>query len=172
MSWRLLVFTAVCVGLLAGCGAWQAASDASVSAYRAVFTGNVKTLNVDLSADATLNPDDTGHPAPVVVRIYQLRDRKAFDSVSHADLAKGDRTLLAKDLNAELPAVLNPGASASLSQPMQPGTQYVAIAALYRTPDADGLWKQVIATKKLHAGATLKVMLDANQVHLQDDASG
>ncbi|HKT95955.1 MAG TPA: type VI secretion system lipoprotein TssJ [Paraburkholderia sp.] len=172
MSWRIPAFTAVCIGLLAGCGAWQAASDASVSAYRAVFTSNVKTLNVDLSADETLNPDETGHPTPVVVRIYQLRDRKAFDSVSRADLAKGDRTLLATDLNAELSAVLNPGASASLSQRMQPGTQFVAIVVLYRTTDADGAWKQVIATKKLRADAALKVMIDADQVRLQDDAAG
>jgi type VI secretion system protein VasD len=172
MSWRRLVFTVVCVGLLAGCGAWQAASDASVSAYRAVFTSNVKMLNVDLSADDSVNPDETGHPTPVVVRIYQLRDRKAFDSVSRVDLAKGDRTLLAKDLNAELSAVLNPGASASLSQRMQPGTEYVAIVVLYRTPDADGAWKQVIATRKLHADAALTVRLDANQVRLQDDAAG
>lgn len=172
MSWRIPAFTAVCIGLLAGCGAWQAASDVSVSAYRAVFTSNVKTLNVDLSADETLNPDETGHPTPVVVRIYQLRDHKAFDSVSRADLAKGDRTLLATDLNAELSAVLNPGASASLAQPMQPGTEYVAIVVLYRTTDADGAWKQVIATKKLRADAALKVMIDADQVRLQDDAAG
>lgn len=172
MSWRRLVFTVVCVGLLAGCGAWQAASDASVSAYRAVFTSNMETLNVDLLADDSINPDEAGQPTPVVVRIYQLRDRKAFDSVSRADLAKGDRTLLAADLNAELSTVLNPGASASLSQRMQPGTQFVAIVVLYRTTDADGAWKQVIATKKLHADAALKVRLDANQVRLQDDAAG
>jgi type VI secretion system protein VasD len=171
MIWRLSAISAACV-VLTACGAWQAASDVSASAYRAVFTSNVNALNVDLSAGESLNADDTGRPTPVVVRIYQLRDRKAFDGASRADIVKNDRTLLAHDLQSELSAVLNPGASASLSQRMLPGTKYVAIVALYRKPDADEAWRRVIATKQLHADTVLNVTLDEDQLRLPDDASG
>ncbi|MDS0794251.1 type VI secretion system lipoprotein TssJ [Burkholderia pseudomultivorans] len=167
----LAAISGACI-VLAACGALQAATDASANAYRAVFGSNVTTLNVDVSASASINSDESGRPAPVVVRIYQLRDRKAFDSASLADLLTNDRALLGQDLAAELSAVLNPGASASLSQRMQPRTKYVAIVALYRNADTGGAWKRVIATKQLHADAVLGVTLDENRISLPDDVSG
>lgn len=159
MSIRFAVSTFLSVLLLSACGAWQSVSDASSGAYHAVFFKQVKVLNVDLSAREALNPDDAGRATSVAVRVYQLKDRKLFDGASYEDLLTHDRTVLAQDLQANLAAVLNPGASASLSQPMQADTKYVAIVAFYRNPGNGDGWKHVIEKKKLDADKPLKLEL-------------
>ncbi|WP_345814423.1 type VI secretion system lipoprotein TssJ [Paraburkholderia sp. PREW-6R] len=156
---RLTISIAASALLLAGCGAWQTVSDATADAYHAVFYKQVKVLDVDLSARDALNPDDAGRATSVSVRIYQLRDRKLFDGASYTDLLKSDHTVLAQDLQDNLAAVLNPGASASLSQPMKADTNYVAVVAFYRNTGSGDGWKYVVEKKKLDADKPLKIRL-------------
>ena len=151
MSIRFAISTLASVLLLSACGAWQSVSDASSSAYHAVFFKQIKVLKVDLSAREALNP--------VAVRVYQLKDRKMFDGASYEDLLKNDRIVLAQDLQASMASVLNPGASASLTQPMQADTNYVAIVAFYRNPGTGDGWKYAIVRKKLDADKPLKLEL-------------
>ncbi|MFM0652923.1 type VI secretion system lipoprotein TssJ [Paraburkholderia sediminicola] len=157
--------------LLSACGAWQAVSDGTSSAYHAVFYKQVKTLNIDLTARASVNPDDADRSTSVAVRVYQLKDRKLFDAASYDDLLKNDRTVLAQDLQGSLATVVNPGASASLSQPMQPDTQYIAVVAFYRDPGTGGEWRRVIAKKALSADAPLKLDLVNRELVASNDAS-
>lgn len=171
MSIRFITTTISLALALSGCGAWQAVSDSTASAYHAVFFKQIKTLNVDLSARDGLNADEAGRPTSVAVRVYQLNDRKLFDAASYDDLLKNDRTVLAQDLQASMASVLNPGASVSLSQPMEPGTRYVAIVALYREPGKDGAWKRVIEKKKLDADKPLRLTLVDRQIEAPDDAA-
>jgi len=156
MSIRFAIST---VFLLSACGAWQAVSDASSNAYRTAFFKQVKVLDVDLSARDALNPDDAGRATSVAVRVYQLKDRRMLDGASYEDLLKNDRTVLAQDLQESMSSVLNPGASASLSQPMQADTKYVAIVAFYRNPGNGDGWKYVIEKKKLDADKPLRLEL-------------
>ncbi len=159
MALRVIFIALASSLLLSACGAWQTVSDTTSSAYRAVFFKQVKALDVDLTARASINPDEANRPCSVSVRLYQLKDRKLFDAASYDDLLKQDKTVLAQDLQAHLATVVNPGASASLSQPMQPDTEYVAIVAFYREPDANGGWRRVIPKQKLAVGTPLKVEL-------------
>ncbi|MBB5406948.1 type VI secretion system protein VasD [Paraburkholderia sp. HC6.4b] len=159
MPLRLTVAALASGLLLSACGAWQSVSDTTSSAYHSVFFRQVKVLDVDLTARAELNPDDAGRSTSLAVRVYQLKDRKLFDGVSYDDLLKNDRTVLAQDLQASMAAVVNPGASVSLSQPMQADTKYVAIVAFYRNPGNGDGWKYVIIKKKLSADAPLKLTL-------------
>jgi type VI secretion system protein VasD len=155
--------TVVAAGLLlSACGAWQTVSDSTANAYHAVFYKQVKVLSVDLTARASVNPDEAMRSTSVAVRVYQLKDRKLFDKASYDDLLKNDKTVLAQDLQASMATVVNPSACASVSQPMQPDTEYVAVVALYRDPDSNGAWRRVIPKKKLSADAPLKLELLAN----------
>ena len=74
--------------LLSACGAWQTVSDSTSSAYHAVFFKQVKVLKVDLTARASVNPDEAMRSTSVAVRVYQLKDRKLFDKASYDDLLK------------------------------------------------------------------------------------
>ena len=159
MSVRLTTHVFAASLLLSACGAWQSVSDSTASAYHAVFYKQVKVLNVDLTARASLNPDEANRSTSVAVRVYQLKDRKLFDKASYDDLLKNDKTVLAQDLQDSIAAVVNPGASASVTQPMQPDTEYVGIVAFYRNPDSNGAWRRVVPKMKLSADAPLKLEL-------------
>lgn len=159
MSIRFAMSTVVTALLLSACGAWQTVSDASSSAYHAVFFKEVNTLNVDLTAREALNPDEAGRPTSVAVRVYQLKDQTMFDGASYDDLLYNDRAVLAQDLRAGMASVLNPGASVSLAQPMREDTKYVAIVAFYRKPGNGDGWKYVVEKKKLDADEPLKLEL-------------
>jgi type VI secretion system protein VasD len=169
MFYRMSAATAAAVLLLSGCGAWQSVSDASSNAYRAVFFKQVKVLDVDLTARAALNPDDAGRPTSVAVRVYQLKDRKMFDAASYDDLLKNDRTVLAQDLQANMSATVRPGASSSLSQPMQRETKYVAVVALYRAPGSAEDWKRVVEKKRLDPDKPLRIGLTSNRLEMAGD---
>jgi type VI secretion system protein VasD len=147
--------------LLSACGAWQTVSDSTSSSYHAVFYKQVKVLNVDINARASVNPDEAMRSTSVVVRVYLLKDRKLFDAASYDDLLKKDKTVLGPDLQASIATVVSPGASASVSQPMQLDTEYVGIAAFYRDPDSNGTWRRVVPKKKLPVDAPLKLELVA-----------
>ena len=169
---RLAMTTVALTSLLSACGAWQAVSDTTSSAYHAVFYKQIKVLNVDLSAREALNPDDAGRATSVAVRVYQLKDRKRFDGASYDDLLRNDRTVLAQDLQDSKAAVLNPGASASVSQPMNADTKYVAIVAFYRNPGSGDGWKYVIAKNRLDADKPLKLELVDQLVLAGGESSG
>jgi type VI secretion system protein VasD len=172
MSIRLTAIILASGPLLSACGAWQAVSDTTSSAYHAVFFKQVKVLNVDLTARASVNPDEAQRSTSVAVRVYQLKDRKLFDGASYDDLLKNDKTVLAQDLQGSIAIVVNPGASASLSQPMQAGTEYVAVVAFYRDPDSNGAWRRVIPKKKLSADVPLKLELLTNKLASPGDTPG
>jgi type VI secretion system protein VasD len=152
-----------------GCGAWQAASDSTVAAYDTVFHNRGKTVDVDLTACADPNQDDAGHARSVAVRVYQLKDRKRFDDASYNDLLNSDNAVLAQDVQASMAAVINPGGSASTSQPMERDTKFVAIAAFYQTAARTGTWKLVVPKKKLPDDAPLKLTVSGGTLDISDD---
>lgn len=156
----LSIVAIVCASLgLAACGAWQSVSDGTASAYNAVFHKTVKALNIDLSARASLNSGSGEQPYSVSVRIYQLKDRKAFDAASYYDLLQGDRAVLAQDLQDMANVVVAPGGAVNVSQPMRADTQYVAVVAFFRNAGGATNWRRVFAKKSLSADDPLKLQL-------------
>ena len=65
--------------MLTGCGLTQRGSDSTTSVAKAIFYKQVKTLHLDLTARAALNPDEDGMPLATDVWVYQLKDRQAFE---------------------------------------------------------------------------------------------
>ncbi|MFL9999286.1 type VI secretion system lipoprotein TssJ, partial [Paraburkholderia sediminicola] len=110
------IITVLCASVLvSACGAWQSVSNGTAGAYNAVFHKTVKTLNVDLSARASLNSGTGEQPLSVAIRVYQLKDRKAFDAASYDDLLQNDRTVLAQVLQDTASAIVTPGGAVNLS---------------------------------------------------------
>jgi type VI secretion system protein VasD len=155
--------------LLSGCGAWQSVSDGTAAAYVAMFHKQVKTLDVDLQARSALNAGGNAQPLSVAVRIYQLKDRKAFDAASYDDLLQNDRAVLAQDLQDMASAVVAPGAAVSLSQPMRPDTRYVAIVGFFRDAAGSQGWRRVLPKKALSPDEPLRLELVDNELVLAGD---
>lgn len=138
---------------LAGCGLTQSITDGTKSALTSVFYKKIKTLHLDFTAREALNTDareNNSLSEPVVVRIYQLKDRKTFDKTVYQQLLKDGDTLLKADLLAARDVVIKPGGDASLDMPMEADAKFVAVAGLFRYPDmGNNTWKLVMEREEL-----------------------
>ncbi|SAK51095.1 type VI secretion system lipoprotein TssJ [Caballeronia ptereochthonis] len=89
-------------------------------------------VRINVNALDKVNPDHTGRPSPVLVRVYELKATAAFDSADFFTLYGRDQATLGADLNAKNEFLLKPGDSQSVEQTVQPGTKFVAVVAAYR----------------------------------------
>ncbi|MBE4856210.1 type VI secretion system lipoprotein TssJ [Enterobacter cloacae complex sp. P40RS] len=138
---------------LTGCGVTQGIADGTKSAFNAVFYKKIKVLHLDFTAREALNTDSRESNSlsePVVVRVYQLKDRKTFDKTVYQQLLKDGDTILKADLLATREVVVKPGGDANLDMPMEEGAQFVAVVGLFRHPDmVNNTWKQVLRREDL-----------------------
>nr|WP_286037529.1 type VI secretion system lipoprotein TssJ [Enterobacter cloacae] len=138
---------------LTGCGVTQGITDGTRSAFNSVFYKKIKVLHLDFTAREALNTDSRESNSlsePVVVRVYQLKDRKAFDKTVYQQLLMDGDTILKADLLATRDVVVKPGGDANLDMPMEEGAQFVAVVGLFRHPDiVNNTWKQVIQREDL-----------------------
>jgi len=138
---------------LTGCGMTQGITDGTKSAFNAVFYKKIKVLHLDFTAREALNTDSRESNSlsePVVVRVYQLKDRKIFDKTVYQQLLKEGETILKADLLASRDVVVKPGGDVSLDMPMEEGAKFVAVVGLFRHPDmVNNTWKQVLRHEDL-----------------------
>ncbi|EPN2804854.1 type VI secretion system lipoprotein TssJ [Serratia marcescens] len=138
---------------LAGCGVTQSVSDGTKSAFSALFYKKIKVLHLDFTAREALNTDareSNSLSEPVVVRVYQLKDRKTFDKTVYQQLLKDDGIILKADLLASRDVVLKPGGDVNLNMPMEADAQFVAVVGLFRHPDMDNnTWRLTMSREEL-----------------------
>jgi len=156
---------------LTGCGVTQGISDSTKSAYTAIFHKKIKVLHLDFTAREALNTDareSNSLSEPVVVRVYQLKDRKTFDRMVYQQLLKDGETLLKVDLLVSRDVVVKPGGDATLDMPMEEGAQFVAVVGLFRYPDmVNNTWKQVIQRDDLDPDKPRTLEAGNNNLKLQ-----
>ncbi|MDF3868552.1 type VI secretion system lipoprotein TssJ [Pseudomonas denitrificans (nom. rej.)] len=157
--------------LLSGCGLTQRSMDAGKSVGHAIFFKQVKVLHLDFSGRSALNTstrDMNGLSVSTLVRVYQLRDRQALDSASYQDLlAEGD-SVLSADMLDQQRVVVKPEEGAQLNVPMATEAQFVAVVALFRSPDAQAdSWRLVLARDELDPDNPRVIELGDNALTLQ-----
>jgi len=163
---------AIAVALsVAGCGVGQAVKDGTVDAAKWAFTTQVKTMNVDLMARESLNADTQGQSLSTVVRFYQLKDAKTFEQLDYERLRTSDLEALKADLLATKDVVLRPGASASLSEPMNEAARFVGVVAFFRVPSEGAAWKLAIPKKQWKKTDPVKIEVRGNELLLPGVAS-
>lgn len=125
-------------------------------------------LHLDFTAREALNTDareSNSLSESVVVRVYQLKDRKTFDKTVYQQLLKDGDTVLKADLLASRDVVVKPGGDANLNMPMEEDAQFVAVVGLFRHPDmVNNTWKQVIERDDLDPDKPC--ILEAGNNHL------
>lgn len=138
---------------LSGCGLTQSVSDGTRSAVSSIFYKKIKVLHLDFIAREALNTNtNENHPSPqsVAIRIYQLKDREAFDMLVYQQLEIGSDPLLGEELLASRDLVLTPGGAVSLNMPLEPQARFVAVVALFRQPELEkNSWQQVLERETL-----------------------
>lgn len=151
---------------LSACGAWQYVKDTGKELGSALFHTRVKTLKLDLSAREALNPDDKGQSLSVVVRVYQLRDGKAFRAASYEQLLADDKTILGDELLARKDVVLAPATSISLSEPFDEHAGQVAVIALFRLADKAATWRISIPQQALDNDTPARLEVKDSQLSI------
>ncbi|MEY8711528.1 type VI secretion system-associated lipoprotein [Mangrovibacter phragmitis] len=154
--------------LLAGCGLAQNVSNGSAAVTKSIFYKQVKTLRLDIRAREAVNPNDSGVALPTVVRIYQLKDRTAFDRTDYLSLFTHSGQVLKTDLLAEKEVRLQPGGTVMVSMPINESTQYVAVAGMFLSPDqVNNTWRVVLSRNDLHPDKFRIIEAGNNQLVLR-----
>lgn len=136
--------------LVTGCGLTQKVSEGTVSLTKSIFYKEIKTLHLDLSAREAANKNAQGIALSTVVRIYQLKDRKAFDSANYQSLFAQDSTAVKADLLAQRDVRVRPGESVTVDIPFENEAQYIAVAGMFISPDqSEDSWRVVLRREDL-----------------------
>jgi type VI secretion system protein VasD len=124
-----------------------------------IFTGCPKEparVNVVLSAAQNVNPDPSGQPLSVVVRIYQLKDSGRLESADYNAIWKSDKETLSDDFLDRQERIVQPGAREALEIKANPLTAYLGVVALFRNPSGD-TWRKIIPVKGKNPKITLSI---------------
>lgn len=89
-------------------------------------------VQITVSAAPDVNPDPTGRPSPIVVRIYQLAAPSSFDTADYFKLFEQETATLGADLAGREELRLAPGQAQSLTREMRPTARFLGVAASYR----------------------------------------
>ncbi|TCW00149.1 type VI secretion system lipoprotein TssJ [Biostraticola tofi] len=155
------------VSLLSGCGLTQSVSDGTVSMTKSLFYKTIKTLHLDFTTRSTVNTDDSNAPLATLVRVYQLKDRAAFDKADYQTLLTHAAEVLQHDLVAQRDVTVMPGGSASLDMPLEADASYVAVVGLFRSPDIQGnSWRVVIEREDLDPDKARTLQLESTGLKL------
>jgi type VI secretion system protein VasD len=89
-------------------------------------------IKLTLVASADVNPDAQNHPAPVVVRVYQLKDDAAFKDADFFALYDKEQVTLTTALVSREEYELAPGEHRTVDFLLPHETRYVGVAVAYR----------------------------------------
>ncbi|WP_334039915.1 type VI secretion system lipoprotein TssJ [Burkholderia ambifaria] len=99
-------------------------------------------LDMRVNARSDVNPDDRGRAAPIVVRIYELKNDGAFNAADFFTLQTRDKTALADDVVKRDELQLRPGEHQTLVRRPDAATTTIGVIAAYRDlPNA--VWRAV-----------------------------
>lgn len=100
-------------------------------------------VDVALAAAAGLNPDTSGRPSPVAVRLYQLKSASKFANADFFALFDHDTALLGADLLAREDLDIAPAANRTVVLERVKDARQFAVLAAYRDVDS-ARWRAVV----------------------------
>ena len=99
-------------------------------------------VKLNLKSEKSLNPDLSNQSLPVVVRVYQLSDDKAFINSKFNDLWKNDEKTLGRDLLAKDEFMMPPSHEKKVTYDREEKTEFVGVIGIFRKPEkASKNWK-------------------------------
>lgn len=91
-----------------------------------------------------LNRAPSGAPAPVRVRLFELKNATAFSRADYFSLVDNPQGTLGADLVEQDELLLKPGEYLAVERTLDEQTRYLGIVAGYRDLDR-AVWRQVIS---------------------------
>lgn len=114
----------------------------------------------DIRAASNLNPDRTGRPSPVVIRVFQLRSLQQFRNAQFDDIYYRATTTLQPDLvDSAQEMVIRPSERRPYRWDVNKDTRFIGvIAAFHRLSNAD--WRTFIELPPDQTDVPLRITLD------------
>jgi type VI secretion system protein VasD len=125
-------------------------------------------LDITITAEAGVNPDDKGRAAPIMVRIYELKSEGTFESADYFSLYSNDKALIGSDLLVRDEFILRPGDVKTIRRKSHPDLAAIGVVAGYRDL-AQADWRAVQKIDPAPEVAWYRAVLPANKVELQID---
>ena len=138
--------------------AWMLAAALVVPACKTVPVkpSNVSKAKVALSASADINPDASGKPSPVVVRVYQLKGEAAFTSADFFALFDDEMKVLGPELIGREEYVLTPSEHRTVELVVPKTARFVGVVAAFRDI-RNSQWRVVVPAPFKKDDVTLSV---------------
>lgn len=134
--------------------------------------GGVLNLDTDLKlevmAEANVNPDESGTPSPVFVRLYELKGTQLLDKADFLAVYERDKEILGSEFVAKQELKrLAPGDSREERFVLNPETQYVALfAEFFDYKDAQYKVVFPVTTNNIVRNR-VQVRLSGNRIYLE-----
>ncbi len=123
-----LIFGSLLLVLGSGCASW--------------YQSEITKLDMRLTASADLNPDISGRPSPLVVRLYELKAPSVFENADFFSLYDYGKETLGPDYIALEELTLKPGEQLEMKLALQNETNYIAVLGAYRNMN-NANWRRV-----------------------------
>ena len=122
-------------------------------------------VDLQINPAADLNADINGNGAPVMLRIYELREQSNFKSSDFFALFNDDKATLGADLVRKQELLLQPGEAKKLN--IQPDDDVRALGLFAGFRQLDTAQWRAIAQFKAHQTTSFVVTLKNNQMTLE-----
>lgn len=127
-------------------------------------------ISVQLQASARINPDATGQPAPVEVRLYALKSRERFEQATFYPLFRQPQQSLGDSVTALTQLYIKPGETLRLTAQWPAGSRYLGVQAGFM--DIEHSQWQALAELTANQPLGLNIALDAKTVAVAPQAPG
>ena len=101
-----------------------------------------------LSASKDVNPDSSGRPSPIVVRVYQLRADAMFSSADFFAVFNDEQKVLGAEMITHDEYVLVPGEQRPIDVTIGNETRFIGVIAAFRDIRNAQPWRVVIPAPK------------------------
>ena len=118
----------VLCSVMSGCAHWVAS--------------DITKLDIRFTASGDLNPDISGRPSPLVVRLYEIKAPSIFENADFYSLYDYGKETLGPDFVGMEELTLKPGEQLDMKLALQNDTNYIAILGAYRDINSAN-WKRV-----------------------------
>lgn len=125
-----LVWPIVFAAVAASCG--KAPPPAAPPPLTIAAAPGAKKAPMTFTVSPDVNPDSSGRPSPIVVRIYQLKAEAAFKATDFFTLYDDEQKALGPELISRDEYVLAPKETKTIDVALSPDTRFVGAIAAFR----------------------------------------
>ncbi len=124
-------------------------------------------VSVEISSDGTVNPDINGAASPVLLRIYELKEKSNFVNANFFALFDKEQATLAGDLVRKQEFQIVPNAKKTVAITVDPSTRLLGFFAAFRSLD-NAQWRAVSNLQE-HKNNILKLKLNGANLTVLDE---